>query len=235
MKKFSLILSLYFLTQVPTIAQEFTPLSVQKIYYSKQINQNSELENSNLWNQISDFDYSNNYDAFNELKEKSPASDGKNMITFSPFRIFLARLNFKYERVTDKSLTWGTRVEYGGIYQSLFINPFARLYFFDTDATGLYSEIGAYGRTQLLSESSEFYYEDISSGAGLRLHLGMQFMVGKKQNKPIDFSLFAQFDSALEEYSRYDFDEESLGNVGIATMGPAPILGFRFQTGLKFK
>jgi hypothetical protein len=234
MKKFAFIFALYFFVNIPIMAQEISSLGDQKIYSTKLMNQGSELGSLNLVSSESNLEYLNNYDAFNEFKKKQ-VSDGKNMITFSPFRIFLARLNFKYERVTDKSLTWGTRVEYGGIYQSLFINPFARLYFFDTDATGLYSEIGAYGRSQLLSESSEFYLEDISSGAGLRLHLGMQFMVGKKQNKPIDFSLFAQFDSALEEYSRYDFDEESLGNVGIATMGPAPILGFRLQTGLKFK
>ena len=235
MKNFTLILSLYFLTQIPIIAQEFTSLGVQKIYSSKRFNQNLDLANQNLLDQSSILEYSTYNDVFNEFKEKTPASDGKNIITFSPFRIFLARLNFKYERVTDKSLTWGTRVEYGGIYQSLFINPFARLYFFDTEATGLYTEFGAYGRTQFISEYDQFYLDEISSGAGLRIHLGMQFMVGKKQNKPIDFSLFAQFDSALDEYSRYDFDEESLGNVGIATLGPAPILGFRLQTGLKFK
>jgi hypothetical protein len=226
MKKFAFIFALYFFVNIPIMAQEISSLGDQKIYSTKLMNQGSELGSLNLVSSESNLEYLNNYDAFNEFKKKQ-VSDGKNMITFSPFRIFLARLNLKYERVTGKSLTWGTRVEYGGVYQSLFINPFARLYFFDTEATGLYTEFGAYGRNQFVSEYDPFYLDEISSGAGLRMHLGIQFMVGKKQNKPIDFSLFAQFDSAYDEFSEYE-------SASLAIAGPAPILGFRLQTGLKF-
>jgi len=223
MKKILFVLAICFSLNTTINAQGFVNEVNQKLFYPKSINQISSLDEPIQDDLIQDLNYWNS------------GYDDKNMVTFSPFRIFLARINLKYERVTGKSLTWGTRLEYGGIYQSLFINPFVRLYFFDTEATGLYTEFGAYGRNQFISENDPLYLDEISSGAGLRLHLGIQFMVGKKQNKPVDFSLFAQFDSSLEEYSRYDFDEESWGNLGIATMGPAPILGFRLQTGLKFK
>jgi hypothetical protein len=150
----------------------------------------------------------------------------QNSITLSPGSLFLARFNLKYEKLTAKKLTYGSRLEYSTAWKSLMVVPYGRVYPFSSESTGLFTEFGAGFRSTNLPDFADINFGKFAPVA--RLMIGAQWFGGKKNNIPFEFGLGLNIDPLVFG----NVEETDGGSALMGLVGPFSIFNFRLQTGL---
>jgi len=154
-------------------------------------------------------------------------------VVVSPGSLFIGRANFRYEKLRESHFTYGSRLEVSfldkGFDKHIWVIPYGRLYFFNKEQTGLYSEAGLGYRLRYAKSADGFSdYRDIfKSSADARISLGTQWFAGKKSKIPFDISLGLNV----------DFQNKNVPDdvkIGTFLFGPLAALNLRIQTGFSF-
>ncbi len=151
-------------------------------------------------------------------------------ITISPISLFGARINLRYEKLTDKKLTYGARTEFSTAFRTLMLIPYGRIYPFSKENKGLYSELGIGYRGTYFKDFHDPTINFTKSAPVCRFMLGGQFFAGKKDNIPFDFGLGINIDPIVFA----NVEETDGGSVFLGLLGPFSMINFRIQTGLAF-
>lgn len=146
-----------------------------------------------------------------------------NSITISPFSLPFGRVNLRYEKLTDKSITYGSRVEISSstiFGTQLWVLPYGRAYFFSQESNGLYGEVDAGFRAPITSSN-------FNTGGVIRAYLGGQFFSGSQRKIPFDIAIGLNYDTDLQK-------RDELETAAFALFGPLSLFTFRVQTGFSF-
>lgn len=171
------------------------------------------------------------------IPKKAEAQRHDHSVVVSPMSLFLGTLNTRYEALSGKKLTIGGRLEYDIAYSSLMILPTGRIYPFTKDAEGLYLEGSAGFRT-----SWGEFWEDwgdiafVNFSPQVRLALGGQWFLGKKNNLPLDINFGINVDPLIGSFEQegQDAGVDGGGVLLGAFLRPVSVLKFRLQMGYAF-